>query len=227
MKTTFAVLTVGLALWLAGCSSQTPTEQSAAPAADTEKKTDAAAPGVPVPKKPTVAVRKDPAPPPPLRIPAGAEIVVRTMGPLSTKTATTGESFTASLEESITDGGRLVAAKGAMVGGTVVESDDGGKVKGRASITVRLTSVTLANGKTLDVDTNAITRQANASKKKDAAKIGAGAGIGAAIGAIAGGGKGAAIGAAIGGGAGTGAVLATKGDPAVIPAETVLRFQAR
>jgi hypothetical protein len=56
-------------------------------------------------------------------------------------------------------------------------------------------------------------------------KIGIGAGIGAAIGAIAGGGKGAAIGAGAGGGAGTGLVLATRGDPAVIPGESQLTFR--
>src|SRR6266511_178751 len=43
--------------------------------------------------------------------------------------------------------------------------------------------------------------------------------------AIAGGGKGAAIGAGAGGGAGTGLVLATRGDPAVVPSESKLTFR--
>ena len=66
-----------------------------------------------------------------------------------------------------------------------------------------------------------------AQKKKDAAKVGAAAGIGAAIGAIAGGGKGAGIGAVIGGAAGTGGVMATRGGPAQIPAETRMSFRLR
>ena len=103
-------------------------------------------------------------------------------------------------------------------------SDPGARVKGLASITVALESVALADGRTLKLDTSAYRKEANASKGKDAKKIGIATGVGAAIGAIAGGGKGAAIGAGVGGGAGTGAVLATRGDPAVIPAETRIRF---
>jgi hypothetical protein len=84
-----------------------------------------------------------------------------------------------------------------------------------------------AGGRKLDLATNSISIQASPTKGKDAAKIGIGSGVGAAIGAIAGGGKGAAIGAAAGAGAGTGVVLATTGDAAVIPSETVLVFTLR
>ena len=47
------------------------------------------------------------------------------------------------------------------------------------------------------------------------------------FGAIVGGKKGAGIGAATGAGAGTGVVLATRGDPAVYPSETVITFKLR
>ena len=67
--------------------------------------------------------------------------------------------------------------------------------------------------------------EAKTTKKKDAAKIGIGAGAGALIGGIAGGGKGAGIGALVGGGGGTAVVLATRGDPAVVPSETVLNLK--
>jgi hypothetical protein len=127
------------------------------------------------------------------------------------------------LAEPIADGNWVIAKKGARVEGVIVNADPGGKVKDVASITVALESLTLADGRTVQLATSHFTRQAKTTKKKDATKIGIGAGVGAAIGAIAGGGKGAAIGAGIGGGAGTGAVLATHGDPAVIPAETRLR----
>ena len=121
----------------------------------------------------------------------------------------------------------MIAKKGARVEGVIVDSDPGARVKGVASITVSLESLTLADGRTVRLSTSQFTRQAKTTKGKDAKKIGIGAGVGAAIGAIAGGGKGAAIGAGIGGGAGTGAVLATRGDPAVIPAETRVRVTLR
>jgi hypothetical protein len=152
-------------------------------------------------------------------------ISIFTASDISTKTAKSGERFTASLGRTITDGDWVIAKKGAPVEGVVVSSDPGGRVKGVASIAVRLESITLADGRRVDISTSSYTQQAKSSKKKDAAKIGIGAGIGAAIGAIAGGGKGAAIGAGVGGAGGTGMVLATRGDPAVIPSESQLTFR--
>jgi hypothetical protein len=63
----------------------------------------------------------------------------------------------------------------------------------------------------LSMRTDTINREARATKKTDAAKIGGGAAGGAIIGGILGGGDGAAKGAAIGGAAGTGVVLGTRG----------------
>jgi hypothetical protein len=119
----------------------------------------------------------------------------------------------------------VIAKKGATVSGTVVDSDPGGKVKGRAFLSLRLDRLALADGRTVDLDTSKYTKEAPGTKKKDAVKVGIGAGIGAAIGAIAGGGKGAAIGAGAGGAAGGGYVLATRGDPAVVGSETQLSFR--
>jgi hypothetical protein len=156
---------------------------------------------------------------------AGAPITIFTAKDLSTKTAKDGDLFTASLAAPIVDGDWVIAKRGATVQGVVVNSDPGGRVKGRASMTVKLRSLQLADGRTVELSTNSYTKEAKSTKKKDAMKIGIGAGIGAAIGAIAGGGKGAAIGAGAGGGAGTGLVLATRGDPAVIPSESQLKFR--
>lgn len=119
----------------------------------------------------------------------------------------------------------MIAKKGATVEGTVIDSDPGGKVKGVASLSLKLDRLTLADGRTVDLDTSRLTREAKSTKKKDAVKVGVGAGIGAAIGAIAGGGKGAAIGAGAGGAAGGGYVLATRGEAAVIGSETQLSFR--
>ena len=150
---------------------------------------------------------------------------MRTTTTLSTKTHEPGQTFAASLEEPLIHSGRVIAPKGAEVEGRIVEADKGGRVKGRAELAVQLTSLRTADGHAVHIATNTVTQEAHGTKGKDAAKIGIGSGVGAAIGAIAGGGKGAAIGAAAGAGAGTGVVLATRGDPAVIPAETVLQFE--
>jgi hypothetical protein len=154
---------------------------------------------------------------------AGQVITIRTTRELSTKTIKTGDVFAAILEEPIRGDGWVVAGPGAKIDGRIVEADKGGRVKGKASITLELTSLTTSDGQKVDIVTSPVGSEAAANKGKDAAKVGVGAGAGAAVGAIAGGGKGAAIGALVGGGAG--AVM--RGDAAVIPAETVLAFELR
>jgi hypothetical protein len=149
---------------------------------------------------------------------------VRTTNTLSTKVNEAGESFTATLEEPLSDGNWVIAPKGATVFGKIVNADPGGRVKGLASLAVRVTEIQTADGQRVAVSTDSYGVQAKTSKKDDLTKVGIGAGIGAAIGAIAGGGSGAAKGAGAGAGAGTGVVLATRGDPAVIPSESVLTF---
>ncbi len=173
-----------------------------------------------------------PAPPKPpepvyvtLRLEPGTPVVARTTAEISTKTAKTGETFVATLEEPLSDGDKVIAARGAEVAGRVVESDQGGRAKGKAKISVELVSLTTASGKKIPISTVALTQEAGSTAKKDLKRTGIATGVGAAVGAIAGGGKGAAIGAGVGAGAGVAANLATRGDPSVIPSETVLRFE--
>lgn len=204
--------------------AQTPTRRAASgPQGST------AAPATPpaaAPETPRAAIPA-PAPPPPkqARLEAGTPIAVRTTNTLSTKLVKTGERFLATLEEPLVSGTWVIAPKGATVEGRIVESDPGGRVKGVASLAVTLESVTTADGQRLEIETNQVKVEAKSSVKKDAVKTGIASGIGAAIGGIAGGGKGAAIGAGVGAGAGVAGTLATRGDPAEIPAESVLRFQ--
>ena len=158
---------------------------------------------------------------------AGTPIRVRTTNTLSTRVVQTGETFVAFLEEPIVQGDWVIAKKGSTVRGTVANSDSGGRVKGRAQLAIRITQIETTDGQTIDVQSSVYGVEAKSTKKKDAVKVGVGSAIGAVIGAVAGGGGGAAKGAAVGAGAGGGAVLATRGDPAVIPSESVVTFTLR
>ena len=210
MKTRIFVTTF-IAVALAGCSKTA--DQSSSTATGLTPESTAPKPDAPVFSKPD-----------PVTIPQGTPLKIRTDSALSTKTANSGDTFTATLTEPLMLDGKEVAPRGARVQGKVVSSDDGGRVKGVARISVRLTQIRAGN-RDVAITTGTVARQARTTKKRDAVKVGVGAGIGAAIGAIAGGGQGAAIGAGAGGAAGTGVVLATHGEPAVIPAETVLTFK--
>lgn len=192
-------------------------------------------PGTPAPAEtanataPAAAPPPQPPPPPPqpetFQIPAGTPISIRTVSSLSTKTNKTGEPFSATLASALVVNGVTIARRGATVNGTIVDSDPGGRVKGVATITLGITRIRTTDGQSLPVSASPVQIAAKSTKGKDAAKIGVGAGAGALIGGIAGGGKGAGIGALVGGGAGTGVVLATRGDPAVVPSETVLNLR--
>lgn len=164
---------------------------------------------------------------PALVLPEGTPIRVRLVSTLSTATHKAGEPFDATLVEPLVVGTRTIASKGAAVTGKVVESDPGGRIKDVAIIAVQLTGLRTEGGGQVEISTGSVARKAGTTKGRDAQKVGIGAGIGAAVGAIAGGGKGAAIGAAAGAGAGTGTVLATRGKPAVLRSETVLKFELR
>jgi hypothetical protein len=119
----------------------------------------------------------------------------------------------------------VVASAGAHVTCVVASSDPGGKVKGVASLAVSARSITGAKGEAIAIRTDRHGVEARSTKGKDATRTGILAGAGAVIGGIAGGGKGAAIGAGAGAAAGVGTTMATRGEPAVIPSETLLQFR--
>jgi hypothetical protein len=204
------------ALVAAGCSSQGPASEALPP----DAKNPSAKSAVPAPPAGGGFFSRVQ----PVTLPEGAIVKVRTTNTLSTKVNHAGEPFAASLEEPLIVNNRVIAQKGANVQGLIADADPGGRVKGVARIAVRLTSIETAAGQA-EISTNTVAHQAHATKRKDAAKIGIGSGVGAVIGALAGGGKGAAIGAGVGAGAGTGVVLATHGDAAVLPSESVLQFR--
>lgn len=160
-------------------------------------------------------------------LPAGSPVRIRTTSTMASSKIDTGATFVASLAEPLQVDGRIIAERGANVSGRVVNSDPGGRIKGRALLQVAITGVQLVNGERANLTVGAFEQEADSAVKRDAAKVAIGSGVGAAIGAIAGGGKGAAIGAGVGAGAGTGAVLATRGNDAVIPAETVITFNTQ
>ncbi len=178
------------------------------------------------PQRPVVQ-KAEPAPRQPRRVTlrAGTDLAVRLDYPLASDRNYGGDTFTATLDESIVVDDMVIAEKGAQVEGVVVDAVRAGRVKGLAKLSIELVRLDTADGQTVEIVTNRVHRQAEKSAKKDMKKVGIGAGLGAIVGAIAGGGKGAAIGAGAGAGAGGGVAAATRGKPVRIPAEARLRFR--
>jgi hypothetical protein len=160
-------------------------------------------------------------------IPAGTLVVIRTQNTLSTDRNFNGDTFAATLDQPLVVDGFVIAERGAEVEGHVVRSEKAGRVEGLSDLAVELVRLHTSDGQRLSIVTEPHEVRGQKTRGSDAKKVGIGAGLGAIIGAIAGGGKGAAIGAGAGGAAGGGAVLATRGEPAVIPSESRLTFHLR
>jgi hypothetical protein len=143
-------------------------------------------------------------------IPAGTTLPLVLTSSIASDRSAVEDAVTAELTRPIIIDGRDVLPSGTRLLGVVTDVDGSGRVKGRAMIAFRFTSLRTGDTK-YDIEAASLSRLAPATKGEDATKIGIGAGAGAAIGGILGGKDGAAKGAAIGGGAGTGVVLATKG----------------
>jgi hypothetical protein len=143
-------------------------------------------------------------------IPSGTTLRLSLQSAVASDTSSVEQPVRATLRSPVSINGQVVLPAGSEVNGVVTEAEGSGRVKGRARLAMRFTSLH-AGGERYDIRTSGYAQQAEATKKQDAEKIAIGAGAGAALGAILGGGSGAAKGAAIGGAGGTGVVLATKG----------------
>lgn len=202
----FMALAVVLAL--AGCSGSASETASSDPAAPGGSGSKAAAP----------------APAPPITLAADTEFDIRLSERLSSKTSTTGETFTASLDKPVSVNGKTIIPKGADITGRVTKAVPSGRLKQRAELWVTLTSVKVG-GRDYDLSSTTTGHKEGSKATRDVLFIGGGAGGGAAIGGAAGGGKGAAIGALIGAGAGTAGAMLTGKRDIEFPPETLLRFR--
>jgi hypothetical protein len=143
-------------------------------------------------------------------IPSGTTLRLELASAVGSDTSRVEEPVRATIRTPVTINGQVVVPAGSEVTGVVSAAEGSGRVKGRASVGMRFSSLR-SGGRTYDIRTSGYSQVAAATKGEDATKIAIGAGAGAALGAILGGGGGAAKGAAIGGAGGTGVVLATKG----------------
>ena len=143
-------------------------------------------------------------------IPAGTTLPLALTSSVASDTSGVEDAVTAELTSPIMIDGHEVLPTGTRLAGVVTAVDDSNRVKGRAMIAFRFTSLRTGDAR-YDLEAAPLSHLAPATKGEDATKIGIGAGAGAVIGGLLGGKDGAATGAAVGGGAGTGVVLATKG----------------
>ena len=185
-----------------------------------------------------------PTPPAPTEfvVDQGTRILLRLTNSVNTKRTAPGDRVYLETAVPVVVDGRLLIPRGSYVTGTVTESKQAGRVKGKAALNLRFDTLTLPNGVTRDFRSragSADTRgdldrsegriEGEGNKSGDAKTVGqttaAGAGIGTIAGAASGHyGLGAGIGAAAGAAAGLAGVLSSRGPEVVLPAGTTMEL---
>lgn len=155
-----------------------------------------------------------------VHVPSGTTLSVRLLSPLSSESSHPEDAVQAELANPVVIDGVQVIPAGSTVRGIVTNAAPAGRVRGRASLALRFTTL-VVDGSDYPLD-GGVSRTAPATRQRDAATIAIPAAGGAVIGALVGGRKGAAIGAAAGGGGGTAVVLSTPGTPVTLARGHVL-----
>ena len=162
-----------------------------------------------------------------LEVPAGTELVVRTVETIDSQNSRPDQVFSAIVEEDVHDGsGRVLIPQRASAQLVIREMTSGGQT-GSPEMMLDLQSITVAGRRYL-VSTNDVAMDNETGigrNRRTAETVGAGAALGSIIGAIAGGGKGAAIGVLVGAAGGAGVQVLTRGRDVQVPAETALTFR--
>ena len=172
-----------------------------------------------------------------MTLPAGTKIGVVLENGISTRGAKPGDSVYLQTSFPVTQDNKIIIPVGSYIRGEITGAKRPGRVKGRGELRLKLNTLILPNGYTINLNAGpssggdtggkeTVDReggvQGGSDKSKDVGTVVGTTATGAAIGAIAGGGKGAGIGAGIGGLAGLAAVLLTRGPEAELPRGTSL-----
>lgn len=154
----------------------------------------------------------------------GTVLSVRINRPLDSHNAQPGMNFDGTIVSDIVADGAIAIPRGATVHGQVLDVQTAGTLKGRGSLSLQLTGVSLG-GQEYALASDPWTRNGRDKSLTSVNSTLGGAAIGAIIGGVAGGPAGAAIGAGVGGGAGLGASAASPSGNVWVPGEAVLNFR--
>jgi hypothetical protein len=113
-------------------------------------------------------------------IPSGTTLPLSLTSSMASDTSAVEDPVTATLTRAVAVDGREALPAGTRLAGNVTQVDDSGRVKGRAMIAFRFTSLQ-TDEERYEVQTAALTRVAPATKGDDATKIGGGAGTGVVL----------------------------------------------
>jgi hypothetical protein len=154
-------------------------------------------------------------------VPAGQEIDVRLLTPLSSDTAQVEDRFEATTVDDLYRGKDLLIPAGSALRGVVSSVNRASRTDRKGSLTVSFDQITV-NGRTYPMRGTVTQALESEGLRGEAGRIGAGSAVGAIIGGIIVGVQGDLLGVMIGGG---GTIAATEGKDVTLPAGTILRVR--
>ncbi|MGH7606614.1 MAG: hypothetical protein ACREME_04665, partial [Gemmatimonadales bacterium] len=176
-----------------------------------------------------VAPRTAPPPPAPPPVPAtlslaaGTRFDMAAVDTITSRTAKTGDPFSARVVEDVRNaGGVVVIPAGSVVSGTVTEVKPAPNPRTPGTLTLAVSSITVRGTSypvAASIDSVETIHKSRGVTTGDAATVGAGAVAGAVLGRVIGGNrKGTIIGGVVGGIAGAGVAVESKDSDIVLPA---------
>jgi len=159
-----------------------------------------------------------------VEIPSNAVIGIRLDTTISSETASVEDTVRARVTRPVIVDGITVLPTGAHLVGSVTMVERGGKIRERARVGIRFTSV-VVDDLPVPIQTEAIYREGQAPAREATAKIGASAVVGSILGGVFGGKKGAVIGGAAGAAGGTAIVVAGGRNAAVLASGSPLTLR--
>jgi hypothetical protein len=157
-----------------------------------------------------------------LVIAAGSVVGLQLDTSVSTEDALVEDHVEARVTRDVIVDDQIAVPAETRVLGSVVLVERANEFRGAARLGVRFHTIVFDDVFDLPIGIETVYRQGEGSGSESAAKIGGAAVGGAILGAIFGGRQGAAIGSAVGAAGGTAAAMAGNGQPAILPAGSIL-----
>ncbi len=227
----FLVLGLATPIWSQDSGPMPAPQSSPAPVATPAPSPVPASASAPIPESVPAAPATSTAKPAMIEVPGGTHIPLVLHNAISTRSARPGDPVYFETLFPVMVDGRVVIPAGSYMSGEVTDAKRAGRVKGRAELGIKLTTIIMPNS--YMVNLNAMPSGAgsgggetvnnegkvvgDSDKASDAGTVIKSTAAGAGIGGIAGGARGAGIGAGIGAVAGLGAVLLSRGPDAELP----------
>jgi hypothetical protein len=173
--------------------------------------------------RPAVQRPRPPATPTTLTLPAGSHFDMAAADTITSRTAKTGDPFSARVVEDVRNAaGKVVIPAGSQVNGTITDVKPAPNPNTPGTLTLAVSSITVRGTNyplEATIDSLETVHKGRGITTGDAAKVGAGAVAGAIIGRVVGGNKrGTIIGGVVGGAVGAGVAQTSKDSDIVLPA---------